>query len=137
MWGGLGLGWLLISVGCGGGGSGATTDETEIQQNVPVEQGEGLTTQPVGEEALKLYEVCRDRVEGTEQEQECAQDSDCKAVGCSGELCVAAAEQEVLTSCEVLPCYRVLDECGCSEGRCRWSIRGVGAVTAPGNESPD
>ncbi len=123
------LSWLFVLASCG-----------EVGPDVPVvqEMPEPAVTpvappvQPAG-----LYEACRERVEHPEQAQECASDSDCKTVGCSGEVCVKASEEEMLTTCDVLPCYRVLDSCGCLDGRCRWTIRGIGEITAPGSGSLD
>ncbi|MEE2752078.1 MAG: hypothetical protein VX519_11670 [Myxococcota bacterium] len=136
MLGGLGGWWILILVSClGEGSNGSEPNVTAPEATQEAENSAVSALDP--KKALALYTGCQERVEGVEQAEECVQDSDCKAYGCSGEVCGAVGESEGLTSCEVLPCYRVLDQCGCTEGRCRWSVRGVGVFTAPESESRD
>ena len=80
--------------------------------------------------ASALYEECRTRVEGREKDGECQSDDDCGRAGCSSEVCVTTSlAAEVMTTCEVLPCFAVLDTCGCVEGRCSWSLAADGAAT--------
>ena len=70
-----------------------------------------------------LYDGCRDRVEGTETDHECAQDADCVKTGCSSELCIAkSAAEGVMSTCEVRTCFQVLESCTCQEGHCRWVV---------------
>lgn len=70
-----------------------------------------------------LYRGCHDRVEGPEQDGECATDADCVRAGCSREVCLPRKEAEgLMTTCEILPCFSVLDTCGCHAGRCTWTV---------------
>ena len=72
---------------------------------------------------MAAYEKCRDRVEGPEKDGECATDADCVRAGCSSEVCVPrSASADVMTTCEILPCFRVLDDCTCREQRCTWTL---------------
>ena len=78
------------------------------------------------------YEQCRERVEGPESDGECTTDSDCTTGGCSGELCATPASLEgMMSTCEMLPCFRVLDSCGCNEGRCSWTVAAPKAGEGP------
>jgi eight-cysteine-cluster-containing protein len=73
---------------------------------------------------MELYAGCRDRVEGPTIPKECAADADCVTTGCSGEVCVArATAPTVMTTCEILPCFSVLDACACQEGACVWTLK--------------
>jgi eight-cysteine-cluster-containing protein len=79
-----------------------------------------------------LYESCRDRVEGTEADHECAVDSDCVKTGCSSELCIAKSVAEgVMSTCEMRTCFQVLESCTCQEGHCRWVV-GIGKAPTEG-----
>jgi eight-cysteine-cluster-containing protein len=81
---------------------------------------------PVG-----MYQRCYDRVELPQADGECTADADCVRAGCSAELCVTrAAAADRSSTCEVLPCFNVLEACGCVAGRCQWSLRD-GAPTTP------
>ena len=123
------VGMFLVLVGCDAGDRYAGQGPTR-----PVEVvAEPQPTQP----PMDLYAACRERVEGSEKPQECTKTADCKTVGCSGEVCVPVELEEQLTTCEVLPCYSVLDKCGCIDGFCRWSLRSVGEVIEPVSESRD
>ncbi len=123
------IGMFLVLAGCGG------DDRAAIEAKTAPDQ---VVEQPrPPERPGDLYAACRERVEGPESPQECAEASDCKTTGCSGELCVPVGLEEQLTTCDVLPCYSVLDKCGCTEGFCRWSVRSVGKLTEPGSESRD
>ncbi len=80
------------------------------------------------EEAAALYARCQARVEGAQVAGECATDADCGRAGCSSEVCVPAAKvADVMTTCEMDPCFRVLGSCGCQAGECRWTL----ATAAP------
>ena len=71
-----------------------------------------------------LYEECRGRVEGRETAGECETDADCQSAGCSQEVCTTKAlAAEVMSTCEVRPCFSVLDTCGCNDGVCAWSLK--------------
>lgn len=94
--------------------------------------GAGSPTLPPVVPAATLYAQCRDRVEGVGAPGECTTDADCARAGCSQEVCVTrAAAAEVMTTCEVLPCFRVLDACGCHDGTCSWTIKETALVPAP------
>jgi eight-cysteine-cluster-containing protein len=100
----------------------------EPAPNAPTSTGEeGLA--PVEPTPEALYGQCRARVEGVSATGECASDADCTRAGCSGEVCVAASNKaSAVTTCEILPCFSVLQACGCVEGLCSWS---VGPSTRP------
>ncbi|RME20765.1 MAG: hypothetical protein D6798_19730 [Deltaproteobacteria bacterium] len=84
--------------------------------------GTGTTAAP--HDPAALYAQCRQRVEEPEADGECVTDGDCAVGGCSGEVCAPARALEGrMGSCEVLPCFSVLDRCGCVEGRCSWTIK--------------
>lgn len=75
------------------------------------------------------YAACRARVEGVEAPGECTRDADCQRAGCSQEVCVPAAKAgEVMTACDVEPCFSILDQCGCHDGLCTWSLTAAGLV---------
>ena len=77
---------------------------------------------PLGAE--QLYAACRDRVEGAQVPGECLADTDCAPAGCSQEVCVPAAKApDVVTTCEILPCFSVLDACGCHDAQCSWTLK--------------
>ena len=70
-----------------------------------------------------LYAPCRVRVEGPEADGECSADADCVKGGCSGEVCATPKSLEgMMGTCEVLPCFEVLQACGCNDGRCTWTV---------------
>jgi eight-cysteine-cluster-containing protein len=71
-----------------------------------------------------LYDQCKARLEGPEADGECSTDADCGTAGCSQEVCVAASKKaEIITTCEILPCFAAKDRCGCHEGRCTWTLK--------------
>lgn len=71
-----------------------------------------------------LYNACRQRVEEPQTAGECGIDSDCVAVGCSKEVCVAVrVAGDIATSCTTQPCFPYLDACGCHAGLCEWSLK--------------
>lgn len=74
--------------------------------------------------AAELYSECEERVEGRSVAGECQSDADCQRAGCSGELCISKQEAALgpMSTCEVRPCFAVLQACGCQEGICRWSV---------------
>jgi len=60
---------------------------------------------------------------GTSTNYACSNDSDCITGGCSGQVCQAAAEPPVITTCEYRECYSAQAYgvgCGCHSGKCRW-----------------
>ena len=93
--------------------------------------GPGRQMLPPDADPTQVYEACRERVEGPETAGECSTDADCVAVGCSQEMCVAASQSGLMSTCERLPCFSVLDACGCVEGLCSWSVK------APEPETPE
>lgn len=79
-----------------------------------------------------LYDQCHARLEGREVDGECTADADCARAGCSQEVCVPAAKKaDVITTCEVLPCFGAVEACGCHEGRCTWTVRATIAPPLP------
>ncbi len=71
-----------------------------------------------------LYDHCHDRLEGAEVDGECSVDADCGRAGCSQEVCLPAAKKgDVMTTCEILPCFGAVEACGCHEGRCTWTVK--------------
>jgi eight-cysteine-cluster-containing protein len=71
-----------------------------------------------------MYKECFGRVEGPSADGECTTDKDCQAAGCSTEVCTTAeAAKGIMTTCEIKPCFKILDACGCVEGRCSWSLK--------------
>lgn len=92
----------------------------------------GATPVTPGARAQSLYDECHDRVEGQQAPGECASDADCARAGCSQEVCVPrAAAGDVMTTCEVLPCFAVLDACGCHEGVCSWTVKASAPTPMP------
>lgn len=88
------------------------------------------------------YQACRERVEGPEQEGECKVDADCRVGGCSGEICAASGALDGwMSTCEILPCFQVLQSCGCQAGRCSWTVgapdpsRRLPAIVLPPREA--
>ncbi len=70
-------------------------------------------------------EGCLARTEGSSAAGECSKDAECAAAGCSHEVCVTAERAPTLvTTCEVLPCFKDLDVCGCHAGVCSWTLKG-------------
>lgn len=98
---------------------GQATEPTEA-----IDDGDAIEPTPAadpGDALQAAYQACRERVEGDEADGECASDAGCAAQGCSGEVC-APAGSGLMTTCEVLPCYEVLQSCGCRAGRCQWTV---------------
>lgn len=101
----------------------------------PGPQPTGLTapaTTPAKTPA-EAYQGCRDRVEGIQTSGECKVDTDCTTTGCSQEVCVATPNAgDIMTTCEILPCFAVLEACGCHESQCTWTV----AATMPPPRGP-
>jgi len=54
----------------------------------------------------------------------CNIDSDCRAGGCSGQLCRSNSEDPMVTICDYKECYDASKynlECGCVDSKCQWS----------------
>ena len=111
----------------------AAGDEAASETRAPPASEPSADAAPVIADPQALYEACRERVEGPEKAGECETDADCVAVGCSHEMCVAAASARGLASgCEIQPCFQVLESCGCQEGVCRWTVsESAGAPARP------
>ncbi len=125
-WGGSPLFMCIFGVlSCGG-------SESAPLPPIPVVEDSVVLADP-----QTLYEACRGLVENPELPGECETDADCSTAGCSGEVCMSGAAEAPLTTCVVMPCFRVLDKCGCMEGYCRWDVRAPGVLTSPGTESPE
>ena len=89
-----------------------------------VEAGEPPELPVDGPTPQMLYDQCHDRLEGAEVDGECAVDADCGTAGCSQEVCVPASKTgDIITTCEIRPCFSAKDACGCHEGRCTWSLK--------------
>jgi eight-cysteine-cluster-containing protein len=139
------LGWMMVlAIGCAKSGA---ADEPVEPEAAPVAAEVEATPAdaPVASENTQLvrppamitpggglpiadpaaaYARCQTRVEGPSNAGECTTDDDCARVGCSSELCVSkeTAASGLMTTCEVLPCFSVLDSCGCVEGMCSWAL---------------
>lgn len=100
---------LALALACGGA--------------APVQASPPPAAPPAPASPRSLYDACHDRVEGVESVGECKVDADCAKAGCGQEVCVPkAASGGVVTTCEVQPCFSVLDACGCHAGRCTWTL---------------
>ncbi len=61
---------------------------------------------------------------GTSTFAACSVDADCKAGGCSGQVCDAASAEPLVSTCEFRDCYdaaRYEKRCGCVADKCAWS----------------
>lgn len=97
-----------------------------------------MSEAPLDDPAAMLA-ACEDRVEGPSKPRECSTDADCARAGCSSEVCVSQAEApNVMTTCEVLPCFAALGTCGCHEGTCSWTPRAAdpGQAADPSQAAP-
>jgi eight-cysteine-cluster-containing protein len=124
--------WILLLAACAQRPSTvAVAPEAAPAERAPLAaapgSGSGFGGAPLDPQSL--YDGCRERVEGTETDGECAQDADCVRTGCSSELCIAkSAAGGVMSTCEVRLCFQVLEACTCQTGHCRWV---VGAPKTP------
>lgn len=60
---------------------------------------------------------------GTSTEGFCNSDSDCKKVGCSGQICGSRFEDGLFSTCQWRECYDETDYsliCGCVNQKCQW-----------------
>jgi eight-cysteine-cluster-containing protein len=111
----------------------AVEQAVDQAQQAEAEAPEPAATQPVGEPPelpvdqptpQMLYDQCKDRLEGPETDGECSTDADCGTAGCSQEVCVPVSKKaEIMTTCEIRPCFAAKDSCGCHEGRCTWTLK--------------
>ncbi|MDP3728256.1 MAG: eight-cysteine-cluster domain-containing protein [bacterium] len=61
---------------------------------------------------------------GTSTQASCTIDADCKASGCSGQVCQSINEEERITTCEYRDCYNAgayALSCACKEQKCSWA----------------
>jgi eight-cysteine-cluster-containing protein len=101
----------------------AAADPAPLPPSAPPAPASEVASTPVAQTPSQLYAVCRERVERPEAAGECAADADCGRAGCSAEVCVPAASAvDVITTCEVQPCFAVLDACACHGGVCQWTL---------------
>ena len=121
--------WMLAVAGCNARSPAQAPEAPVEPAPAPAPQPPEAPVDPdVAQTPAALYAACEGRVEGPEAEGECTADEDCARSGCSQEVCVPKAEAAgLMTPCDVQPCFAVLDQCGCVEGRCRWSLKGAGA----------
>jgi eight-cysteine-cluster-containing protein len=121
--------------------------ESEPSPSVIAEVASAPSTLPVvapsaeAPDPRALYDGCRNRLERPESDGECSKDEDCGRAGCSQEVCTTQARAaEVITTCAVLPCFSVLDRCGCVDGKCTWTLKEAGQVgfgrPMPGLQAP-
>jgi len=126
---------LLLGASTGCGASERAATPPPVAQSAPVDAPAPATKPlpapvdgppPVVGDPAALYADCETRVEGSDKEGECSADADCVAAGCSKELCISTKEAEsgVMSTCEMRPCFTVLETCGCDAGRCRWRVGG-------------
>jgi eight-cysteine-cluster-containing protein len=121
---------IVLLVGCGRGASSAPGDPPPVPA-LERRDGDGSVSDatpssPSAPAATprELYGSCEARVEQPEVPGECSSDTDCVRGGCSSEVCTSRqGAADVMTTCEILPCFDVLDACACVDGRCRWSLK--------------
>ncbi len=125
----------LLALGCDGGKK-QNPDAGDVA-NAPVD-----VAAPIAEPAppppvdratpTALYDQCHDRLELPEAAGECTTDADCGSVGCGKEVCTTTkAGAEVMSTCEDRPCFKVLDACGCHDGKCTWTLKAEAPAAAP------
>ena len=111
--------WVALAIACGNPPPDAEEPATPIEHRAEAPEPPVEARTPE-----ELYEACRDRVELPEEDGECETDEDCTRAGCGQEVCTTvAAAEDLMSSCEMRPCFEILDTCGCNEGRCTWSIK--------------
>lgn len=127
---------VVLLVGCGRRATVATGDPPPpelVERSGGADDGSpGPAGGSLGPAATpqELFASCEGRVEQPEQDGECASDGDCVRAGCSSEVCTSRpSAADIMTTCEILPCFDVLDACGCVQGRCRWSLKA--AIPSP------
>jgi eight-cysteine-cluster-containing protein len=115
------------------------TEATDVDENQSGSQIAEVTTieevpeqKPELPSPEKLYETCKDRVEQPEQDGECTADDDCARSGCGREVCTTlTAARELMTTCEKRMCFDALDQCGCADGRCSWTLKDASDMAPP------
>ena len=127
---------LLVLAACGGAEPAPVVEPAP--EPAPVEEPVPAPAPTPAPEVTpqSLYEACGDRLENPQAEGECTADDGCATAGASGEVCTTAeAATDIMTSAEVLPCFAVLDTCGCTEGQCTWTLKDAVPAAAEG-EAP-
>ncbi len=111
---------VLVSMAC----SPKSTAPTPEPAPAPAPAPEPMPEPAPEVTPASMYAECQGRVEGPQTDGECSSDDDCVRTGCSNEVCTNKGDAEGLTTtCEVLECFAVLDQCGCSEGTCTWTVK--------------
>lgn len=70
---------------------------------------------------------------GTSTYGACSKNADCKAGGCSGQVCGNKSE-DLITTCEFRDCYVARNygaKCACSENKCQWKAEQENLVKVP------
>jgi eight-cysteine-cluster-containing protein len=78
---------------------------------------------------LMLILACQEEVSDdsnpnsdTNPSVQCTTDSDCATGGCSSQFCGPKDQvNSIITTCQYLPEYECLKNCGCYEGKCSFS----------------
>ena len=124
----------LLALGCDGAKKNSPNADDVPTDVAPPVQVDAEPAPAPAERATPtaLYEQCHDRLELPEAAGECTTDADCGSVGCGKEVCTTTkAGAEVMSTCEDRPCFKVLDACGCHEGKCTWTLKAEAPATAP------
>lgn len=112
--------WLMSCAGCDRPvvePSSAPSAAPVTESPVPVAEAPVWTVE-------SLYADCRDRVERPEAPSECTTNEDCTRTGGSMEICTTqVAAQDLISTAELRPCFRVLETCSCQEGMCSWTLK--------------
>lgn len=75
-------------------------------------------------ESSSFIEILKEGFCGRSTMSYCVNDLDCVKGGCSGSICQAKADEQVLTTCEYKECYSAEIyglSCRCTEGKCQWA----------------
>lgn len=75
-------------------------------------------------ESSSFTEVLKEGFCGRSTMSYCINDLDCVRGGCSGSICQAKTDEQVLTTCEYRECYNpelYSLSCSCVDSRCQWS----------------
>ncbi len=125
----------LLALGCGGEKKNRPDagDVAEAPAAAPPVDAPAPAPPPVEQATpTALDDQCHDRLELPEAAGECTTDADCGPVGCGKEVCTTAkAGAEVMSTCEDRPCFKVLDACGCHDGKCTWTLKAEAPAAAP------
>lgn len=117
---------VLAFVGCAGKNTPDGSKDEPVEQPKPAPEPAPAPEPPPVPVATpqELYTECTDRVENPQKDAECKADTDCATSGCGNEVCTTVAEKaNVMTACEDKLCFKVLDACGCHEGKCSWTLK--------------